>query len=80
MSRDEHPEHPVDRALGALPARRPDAVGAERIRLRARMELAGAARATPWGRGWYAVEPYATGAVVIAFLGWTAFKLALLLG
>ena len=80
MSHDEHREHAVDRALGALPARLPDAVGAERIRLRARIELGRTPRQSAWGRGWYVAEPYATGAMVIAFLGWTAFKLALLLG
>lgn len=73
------PRHAIDEALGALPARAPDPVSAERIRLRARMALASATRPSPWGRRWYGLEPYATGAVVLAFLGWTALELAAIL-
>lgn len=67
------------RALAALPPRPPEALVAERVRLRAKMAL----RRRPagrWARAWYVAEPWVVGVLVVAFLGWTFERVALLLG
>lgn len=78
---DKH--DPMMRALAALPVRAPDAIAAERVRLRARLALrlrpaSPVARAL--GHGWYVAEPWVVGVVVIVFLGWTLDRMAILLG
>lgn len=73
-------DHPIDQALAALPSPAPDVASAERIRLRARAELGRAARhGAVLGRAWDRGEPYVAAAVVLAFLGWTAVKIAAVL-
>jgi len=70
-------------ALAALPVRAPEAIAAERVRLRARLELRVRPRsplARAFGHGWYVAEPWVVGAVVVVFLGWTLDRMALLLG
>lgn len=73
----------IDAALARLPTRDPDAIAAERVRLRARMAL----RTTPEGafgqtlsRAWYVAEPWAVGATVVVVLTWTIERMAILLG
>ncbi len=73
----------VIRALAALPVRAPEAIAAERVRLRARLAL----RRRPespvvraLGHGWYLAEPWVVGAVVVVFLGWTLDRMSILLG
>lgn len=80
-------EHTKDDALmvslAALPLRAPDAIAAERVRLRARLELRTRPRsrlARTFGHGWYLAEPWVVGATVIVFLVWTFDRMSLLLG
>lgn len=76
---DPRSEDGLERSLAALPRRPADAVVAERMRLRAKMALRRPGRST-WARAWYVAEPWLVGVVVIAFLGWTFERVALLLG
>ena len=73
----------IDQALAKLPARGPDVIAAERMRLRARLEL----RRTPEGafgqtlsRAWYVAEPWVVGATMVIVLTWTVERMAILLG
>lgn len=76
-----HPaDHPLDAALRALPARMPDALVAERLRLRARLDLASARRRHPLGRAWDVVEPFVATAAVVAFLVWSVQQVSIVLG
>ena len=73
----------IDAALARLPTRGPDAIAAERVRLRARLAL----RHSPDGlvgqrlsRAWYVAEPWVVGATVVVVLTWTLERMAILLG
>jgi len=71
----------IDRALAALPMRVPDAVLAERLRLRARFLLRTPRRspiARSIGHLWYRAEPFAVGATVLLFLVWTLQRVSIL--
>jgi len=70
-------------SLSALPLRAPDPIAAERVRLRARLELRRRPRSRllrAFGRGWYLAEPWVGGATVVVFLVWTFDRMSLLLG
>ncbi len=72
----------IDEALRGLPGPVIENERAERIRVRAKLELrrrAGGAWGRRLARGWDVAEPWLVAATVVVFLGWTFERLAYVL-